>query len=85
MLAWMLSRKDPTLIHLSSMPFSFLVGYLSALRPQGAIRKRGATEGKLIQVPTAHIRGSNDELAKSTSVVLSELCTPHLRIVFVGL
>lgn len=85
MFAWMISRKDPTLIHLSSVPFSSLVRYLSALRPQGAIWKRGVTEGELIQVPTAHIWGSNDELAKSTSVVLSELCTPHLRTVFVGL
>ena len=47
------------------------------------IRNIGATEGELIQIPTAHIWGSNDELAKSTSVVLSDLCDLRLRTVFV--
>ena len=36
-----------------------------------------------IQIPTAHIWGSNDVLAKGTSVILSDLCNPHLKTVFV--
>ena len=49
----------------------------------GEIRNIGATGGQLIQIPTAHIWGSIDELAKSTSVTLSELCDPHLKTVFI--
>ena len=54
---------------------------VAALR--GEIRNIGATDGDLIQIPTAHIWGSNDELAKSTSVVLSDLCDLRSKTVFV--
>ncbi|KAM0794238.1 serine hydrolase FSH [Usnea florida] len=47
------------------------------------IRNISPTEGELIQIPTAHIWGSNDELARSTSVVLSDLCDRRLKTVFV--
>lgn len=50
---------------------------------QGEIRNIGATDGELIKIPTAHIWGSNDELYKSTSVILSESCNHDLKTVFV--
>ena len=47
------------------------------------IRKICSTQGELIQIPTAHIWGSNYDMAKETCPVLSELCNPHLRNIFV--
>ena len=50
---------------------------------KGEIRKIGPTAGPLIQIPTAHIWGSNDDLGTETCPVLRELCSPHLRTTFV--
>ena len=46
-------------------------------------RDLGPEEGELIPIPTAHIWGSKDELAKHTGPVLSELCNPHLKTEFI--
>ena len=73
----------------TSLPFKcaiFLSGgipfdYLAV--PLDEIQSLWVKDEQPIQVPTAHIWGSNDALADSTSAVLSELCNPQLRTVFI--
>ena len=70
-------------------PFKCAI-FLSAATPydptailQGEIRKLGPTAGELIQIPTAHIWGSNDDPAQEACPVVSELCNSRLRTIFV--
>ena len=47
------------------------------------VRTLTAADGELIQIPTAHIWGSNDTLCPGTSITLSRVCNARLRESFI--
>ena len=50
---------------------------------QGKVQTLDAGEGEIIQIPTAHIWGSNDVLSPGTSSVLSMMCSAQLRTILI--
>lgn len=46
------------------------------------LRLLGPGDGKLLNLPTAHIWGANDELYPGTSLILSKLCDERMRCIF---